>query len=555
VRIEEMLELPLLKNAGVKVLAGEDQLHRTVRWVHAGEIADIARFLTGGEVLLTAATGLGDGERSRRKYIGDLGQVGVAAVIFELGRALRAIPKEMLNEARKHDLVLATLDREVPFAAVTHEVHTRLVNATHAASVRAMEIDDALNQLILDGAPLPAVLELLSERLQNPVVLEDAGHRVVSFGRASGSFTEVLRRWQSHSREAHRAVEGSSVHIADSEPRCAWTTVALRGEIWGRLHVLEGDSPLDDVVRLALARAAASIALLLMAERHAYVSEAAEDALVRGMASINDFMATDFTDRAAGLGVDLEGDLVVLAATTAGASPPDNEDWHAHAAQDVRSALADAGWPAVVGSIEDSVVAVAKAGAKLRADAAGFAARLAATGAYRVGVSRVCRASALPRAFQEARMAARVTPPGDDSNAQLFDDLALLRLLAPLAAGPELATFVEGEIGELIAYDEQHNSYLVKTLEEFLQVNGNKQQMCSLLYLRRRSVYYRLERIEQLLGYSLDLPDRRARLYVALRGHELLEQNGTPSLSGTRPAPRRRDLPRRQPAPERATLP
>lgn len=525
-----MLELPLLKEAGIKVLVGEDHLHRTVRWVHAGEIADIARFLTGGEVLLTAATGLGDSERSRRRYISELGEVGVAAVIFELGRGLRTIPKEMLQEARRRDLVLVTLDREVPFAAVTHDVHTRLVNATHAASVRAMEIDDALSQIILDGAPLPAVLELLSERLHNPVVLEDAAHRVVSFGRASGTFTEVLRRWQSHSREAHRPSDGAAVHIAASEPRCAWTTVALRGEVWGRLHVLEVDSPLDDVVRLALGRAAASIALLLMAERHAYVSEAAEDALVSGMASLHDFIASDFVDRAAGLGVDLEGDVIVVAATAAVRGERAPDEWLTGAAQNTRAALVDLEWSAVVGAIDDSVVAVAKAGPGVRRDAQALAERLGEAGPYRLGVSRVCRAAALPRAFQEARMAARVSPAGEEAEAQFFDDLALLRLLAPLAAGPDLATFVEGELGDLIAYDEQHTSSLLETLDSFLQVNGNKQQMCSLLHLRRRSVYYRLERIEQIVGYSLDLPDRRARLYVALRGLELLEQSGSSVL-------------------------
>jgi purine catabolism regulator len=535
VQIAEILELPLVKEAGVKVLVGEEQLHTPVRWVHAGEIADIARFLSGGEVLLTAATGLGQSERSRRRYISELADVGVAAVILELGRGLRTVPKEMLQEARKRELVLVTLDREVPFAAVTHDAHTRLINDTHAASVRALEIDDALNQLILDGAPLPAVLESLAERLRNPVVLEDAGHRVVAFGRASG---EILRRWQAHSREAHRETEGAGLNIADAEPRCAWTTVALRGEVWGRLHVLEADTPLDEVVKLALGRASSSIALLLMAERHTHLSEAAEDALVRGVASASDFIASDFTNRAASLGVDLEGNLVVLAIapTPDSTGHPEPRDGIAAAVSDARAALADADLSAVLGATDEAAVAVAKASQRYRADVEAFATKLSETGSYRVGVSRVCRAIALPRAYQEARMATRVSPPASNAHAQLFDDLALLRLLAPLASGPELATFVEGELGELIAYDEQHSSYLLKTLDAFLQVNGNKQQMCSLLHLRRRSVYYRLERIEQLLGYSLDLPDRRARLYVALRGHELLDESHA-SASAARRAP------------------
>jgi purine catabolism regulator len=47
------------------------------------------------------------------------------------------------------------------------------------------------------------------------------------------------------------------------------------------------------------------------------------------------------------------------------------------------------------------------------------------------------------------------------------------------------------------------------------------------LHLQRRSVYYRLERIEQLLGRSLDDPEQRVRLYVALRAHEMLGREPT----------------------------
>src|ERR1700744_4086073 len=139
-RLREMLELPLFDDAGVRIVVGEDRLDRQVRWVHSGETADIARYLNGGEVLLTAATGLGDSERAHRRYIRELAEVGAAAVIFELGRSLGSIPSEMGEEAEKADLVLVSLDNEVPFVAVTHTVHTELISSDHAALVGATEI-------------------------------------------------------------------------------------------------------------------------------------------------------------------------------------------------------------------------------------------------------------------------------------------------------------------------------------------------------------------------------------------------------------------------------
>ena len=525
-QIRDLLELPLIRAAGARVVAGEESLGRDVRWVHTGEIADIASFLSGGEVLLTAATGLSDDVRSRRRYVRELVEVGIAALIVELGRSITRIPPEMIEEADRGNLVLVTLDREVPFIEVTYFVHTQLVSAAHSALVRAIEIDHALSRLILDGAPLVAVLETLADLVRNPVILEDTAHRVVAFGRASGAAAPILRSWQTHARSAHPGAPDSSVHDAPTEPPCAWVEITLRGEAWGRLHLLALDHPLDDVARLALGRAATSIALLLLAERERYLSETAESALIRAVSSPADFNGDEFIDRAVALGVALDGELVLLATGPSPGAAEDASRALPELAQAMRAAFAAESWPVVVGTIDDVVAAVGSA------DVAGGYEQRAVEVARRVsadlaapahfGVSRRCGAAALPRAFHEARTAHRLSRREQASTVQLYDRLALHRLLAPLVSGPGLATFVEGELGDLIAYDAGHSSDLVRTLDAFLQANGNKEAMAGLLHLRRRSVYYRLERIEQVLGASLDEPDRRARLYVAMRARELL---------------------------------
>jgi purine catabolism regulator len=535
--VAELLEIDLLKPTGVRVVAGEEHLGREVRWVHTGEIADISKYLRGGEVLLTAATGLRSGESDHRRYIRELAEVGAAAVIIELGRGLRKISRSMIDEAERGELVLVTLEREVPFVAVTEFAHTQLISSAHEALLRAIEIEDALSQLILDGATLPAMLALLSERLNNPVILEDAAHRVVAFGRSSGAFAPILRAWQSHSRSPHTASRPGYVNGADAEPPCAWRDIILRGDRWGRLHVLEVDRPLDDVVPLALGRTAASIALHLMTERDEHLRDTAEHALVRGVASPQDYNGQDFLDRASGLGINLEGDLLMLAAA------PDNPERTSvdqeHPVERLvpvlRDALATQKWPSIVGTFDATVVAVASAEppSGLEQTLRDVAAYLATPGlqVHSIGVSRPCRASALPRALSEARAAQRLAPSEPGCHVQMYDELALHRLLAPLVTGPELANFVEDELGELISYDEAHRGDLLRTLDAYLQANGNKIATAEMLHLRRRSVYYRLERIEQVLGHSVDSPDRRARLYVALRARELLHDRPTLSAS------------------------
>ena len=520
--LRDVLNFEILRNAGLRVVVEAD-LDQPVRWVHTGEIADIAQYLRGGEILLTAATGLGNTREARRRYISDLADAGAAAVIIELGRAFRKLPPEMVDEASARGLVLAELE-DVPFVEVTQQVHTALLNEQHEAQERATSIGDDFAQLVLDGEPVPVLLELLAERLHNPVVLEDGSRRVVAFGSHQQPIGPLLRSWQAHSRQGHQG--GSvGVQIAESEPRCAWSSVGLRGEIWGRLHVLEVDTPLDRVAALALGRVTSNIALHLMAERDVYLSETAERSLVGEVVRGVKFSGDDFLARATGLGVDFERDLVMLVVgpignADDGATPGIDE-------QTVRDALRSARWPSLAGVIGGRVAVVASAGPPLglRPSLEAFAAALATHDpSYHVGVSRPARATMLHRAFPEAQTAHRLGPTTGPDTIHHYDDLVLHRLLSPLLqAGPELANFVESELGELITYDDEHRSGLLATLDAYLQANGSKAATAEALFLQRRSVYYRLTRIEEILGRSIETPDHRVRLYLALRARELLD--------------------------------
>jgi purine catabolism regulator len=128
----------------------------------------------------------------------------------------------------------------------------------------------------------------------------------------------------------------------------------------------------------------------------------------------------------------------------------------------------------------------------------------------------------LPQAQIEARAAQRLGPLSTPGRVHFCESLVLYRLLAPLAAGPGLANFVESELGPLLSHEGQQGADLLHTLDAYLQVNGNKIAAAQKLHLQRRSVYYRLERIEEMLGRSLDDPEQRIRLYLALRAREIL---------------------------------
>jgi purine catabolism regulator len=79
-----------------------------------------------------------------------------------------------------------------------------------------------------------------------------------------------------------------------------------------------------------------------------------------------------------------------------------------------------------------------------------------------------------------------------------------------------MATFVDRELGPLLAYDAAHGSDLTGVLEAYLAAGGNKAVAAARTHLARPTLYERLRHIERILGVSLAAADSRASLHVAL---------------------------------------
>src|SRR6516225_9540306 len=105
--------------------------------------------------------------------------------------------------------------------------------------------------------------------------------------------------------------------------------------------------------------------------------------------------------------------------------------------------------------------------------------------------------------------------PAAGPRAPLFyrlPDLRLRGLLHLLRDDPRLQTFVERELGALLAAD----SGLIDALAAYLAAGGNKALAAKASHLARPTFYERLRRIERILGTDLSSPESRTSLHVAL---------------------------------------
>jgi PucR family transcriptional regulator, purine catabolism regulatory protein len=144
---------------------------------------------------------------------------------------------------------------------------------------------------------------------------------------------------------------------------------------------------------------------------------------------------------------------------------------------------------------------------------------------FALGRSRIASDPAdLPRAAGEALLAANVAQ-GDSEEASLaFEQTGAYRLLlSAMSENPtELRRFYAETIEPLLAYDEQYETELVRTLATFLEADGNVAGTAQRLFTHRHTIYYRLERVRELSGLDVSSSDGREKLSLGLKAMRVL---------------------------------
>ena len=504
--VRSVLELEIFRRADAFLATGEAGLDRPVRWVHAGEIPDIARFLSGGEMLLTAGQGVGRNESEQRAYVASVADVGVAGLAIELaGRVFTELPSALIEEAAARGLPLIGLRHEIPFVEASAQVLEQLTANTIREFARSAEMNRFFTSRLLAGADYVTLVRDTARNLGHAVVLESAAHEVQAYYGETQESRQLLTGWGAHSR----ALE---IHDADhrSAQACVRIPLAVQGSTWGWLHMPTGGRR-NSIDLVVLEQAASAIAISLLNERVSGARSAHHQGILINRLMLGDLSGQGFLDRALRIGKDLRADRLTIAVVAAQDGPgPELE-------RDVTAALAAANLSAVTADIGDAVLSVIA----LRGDRSlGLAVRTLSEKNRFLGFSKVVDAALLPGAVEQARAALSARQP-----CQFFDQLGLLRLLVLLANGPELARYVEDELGTLLAYDSARDSTLLPTLKTYLECDGNKTDAARELFIQRRTLYYRLERIDRVLNLSLDDTDVRLRLRVAVRALELLRSS------------------------------
>jgi hypothetical protein len=386
----------------------------------------------------------------------------------------------------------------------------------------------------VSSAVLQELVEDLAGQLQAPAVIEDDELRVVAYSSHDVPIDEI-RRESILVKQAPAAVSEwfrryglkgalGPVRIPPDEDRKILGRLCVpinyRGARLGYLWLIDDDGRLDDAQVQAAAQAADQVGMIMFGD---IVGERMASGVLAHLLSPLEELRADGMGHVDDSGLrGLRGPVIAVVVRTAGAAMPLSELMLAQSLRDVTRGR----WAGdVIGRANpDHGVLVAHdrgyaVGCELASAArVSLLARLHQDGAEASVVAGIGDPAVLACAhlsYRQARQAARVaaTIPAAGPVAR-WQDLGVFRTLAQLPAGAAAAASLDPRLSALL---DQAGDSVLATLETYLDLAGDAKASAERLRLHRGTLYYRLQKAEQMAGISLRSGNDRLALHLGFK--------------------------------------
>lgn len=469
-RCKDLKSLPSLSK--LRYLTGTRGLENPIRWIYTPEDDDFTDWVHGGELLIVSGAASHRPAFNLSRVLREAVRLNLAGAILLFGEHyIEEIPRSIIDAAARKEFPLMTIPWDTPLVDIEESIARAIVLSDHA----------------------PQQENLLELALAGRVSAQEFAARAASAGYPVRA-PQVLCAFSFLPENAGgRAVEQLTQETAQ----------ALTAALSARALPFLSCSSLNQIYLLFAAAETATGAAGMAKKAAAGMTEnagATQQAVGASAASMARQSAED-------------------AAEKAGAAQP--------AAAPAQRAVS-----ASPAGARQQAAETPRPGGAMPADAVAEAvlAELYSLAHARIAREECCAGATLAPAlgdiiilYHEARTALDIARGQHLHTAPyVYERGGLAELIVGSSMTEHFRSFANGLLAPLAAQDARSHGRLMETLAAFVAANGNALHAAERLYIHRNTLKYRLRQIEKALGGSLDDPDLRLKLQLALYVRRLL---------------------------------
>ncbi|MDF2924315.1 MAG: hypothetical protein K0R57_3229 [Paenibacillaceae bacterium] len=549
--VAEVLQRPLFQ--GVRILAGRNGLNRRVRWVHIVEVSSFETLMDGEELVLTTGIAFSSDGGFSVRYLEQLIQQNVSCLCVELGHSLYSVPEQLIEAADANDFPLLVFPGAVRFVDITQDLHSLIINRHHKMLQELEIITRKFHHLSLTSHGFSQVLKLLQSSTGSQVIyLPLQGQPSFIPARPLPKQSEMLALLNKYIGEmgnggTEELVEPFPYHLTEGGSSILIQPVRALGRIWAYVAMALKDRPPQEFDVLLLDSASLWVAQDLLRkryieERRMYTENLWVDDLLsarlKDEEQLKSLLGVHYK-RLHGAGCQVcVVEFEPQSDTEAALADEGADSVGTHLSLLLRSRLEQQSFYPLITMKNNRLVVVAvdlypKGPAKRRLSQV-FQSLDEGEGAEALQQVKLLTGIGKPQArlmnahvsYQEAVQAITLNL-SMEKKVLFFEDTGVYQMFFNVSDRGKLQGFIQQYLQPLIEYDSQKGGELLQTLRVYLDYDGSKLMAAKKLFIVRQSLYYRLDKIAELLGPDYMQTENRLALQVALRGYQLLnsEQN------------------------------
>lgn len=517
--VQEILKHNQFKNA--KVIAGEKGLNRIVNWIHVMEITDVQHLLNGNELILSTGVGWNVEKDEFLLLFKEFIDSNVSGICIELGKYVKTIPDRIISLANQYNFPLIVFNNKVRFVDITQNVHTLLIKKHYQMISDLESYSNQLNQFLLTPNPTEKILKQLNKYLQIPFIYrpkDGDSHIFIDNDMEKYRIQELVNenRLSEISHNKVFTVQVMNQKLAELIVITNWitdfeallidrTVTALAQSLFRTLYIKERKKTEEiDWAQQWLNGAFSEEQLKI------YFSKLYPNIVVNG--------------------------CVILISKLEGFS--DDEHQFTQFKAYLRMIFNDKGYFSYIlvrdnrlifmlinyremtdwkERLRDGMDCLFQSEFCLKEDKSTLS---FSVGKYLSNLSNVREAYNTAKETLLFKESMGLT--FEKNNVTYFDDLHIFRLVMLANEKGFLQDFIDDYLGNVLAYDKENKTELLKTLKVYLRTNGSKKETANQLFIVRQTLYHRLEKLHQLLGTDFEEPYKRQAIEFAMSSYEFL---------------------------------